>query len=121
MASLREEARWVLDVARDGIGWIIVYKTGRSWHCLDIYPDVLNEAGDMAFEEDDLAQIRNNILTVDPNAILVNSDWCNLGDTETMTLQSLCDALRWQYELGHQLLSDKLPQEDTEPEEPADD
>ena len=107
MATLRDEARYVLDEAREGIAWIAVGKVGRGWIAAAVWPDLLDDAGAMNFDEDELPILRA-ILDQDPNAILVNSEYSNLGDPETMTLQSLCDALRWQYHLGHQLLAYKI-------------
>lgn len=30
---------------RDGIGWVIVYRTGRSWHALTVWSDLGNTSG----------------------------------------------------------------------------
>lgn len=109
MASLREEARWFLDEARDGIAWIAVWKTGRAWHCEKI--------DGLEYEVGDWLKHRNSsfgverwckpgevltkleaIFKADSNAILVNGYYTNLGDPDYMTLQSLVEALRWQYE-----------------------
>ena len=107
MASLREEARYVLEDCRDGIGWIAVWKTGRSWHCKRVY-DLEWVEGDWrqhteshweCKEADDIALLQA-IYAQDPNATLVNGYYCNLGDPDEMTIKSLTDALRWQYEDG---------------------
>ena len=108
MASMREEARWYLQEARDGIAWLIVSKRGRGWEITSIYPDVLDDTGRIAIAEDDMDYVWR-ALRIDPNSVLLNSYYHNLGDTECMTLQSLCDAIRWQYKLGYNLLSDQIP------------
>lgn len=110
MASLRNEAQHVLDIAKDGIGWIAVWKVGRSWNCREFYPDVTENRGacQLTLDEDDLVEIRE-ILAEDQAAILVNSWYDNLGDCECMTRDSLAEALRWQYEQGHNRAAD-LPQ-----------
>lgn len=109
MASLREEARWVLDDARNGIAWIAVWKTGRSWHCVPFYATEYVERNRLTGAEahfeidaDDLAELRK-ILAEDPEAILVNGYYRNIGSLEDMTLDSLVDGLRWQYGKGGNL------------------
>ena len=37
MAALRDIARDFAAEIRDGIGWTIVYRTGRSWNALTIW------------------------------------------------------------------------------------
>lgn len=106
MASLRLAAQDVLDVARDGIGWIALYKQGRSWTSFSFWPDVTKD-GTLVFEDYELEQLRE-IVKIDPNAILVNSWQHNLGDTTCMTRDTLTAALRWQYELGHFLITNHL-------------
>ena len=39
MAALKEVAREYASEIRDGIGWVIVYRTGRSWHALTVWSD----------------------------------------------------------------------------------
>lgn len=97
MASIRIEAQDVLDVAKDGIGWIAVWKNGRSWRTMTFWPDVA-ESGRPAFDDWELGGLKN-MLEVDPGAVIVNSYYHNLGDIECMTRDSLADALRWHYEL----------------------
>lgn len=42
MAALRDIARDFAAEIRDGIGWTIVYRTGRSWNALTIWSDIWN-------------------------------------------------------------------------------
>ena len=42
MAALKEIAREYATEIRDGIGWVIVYRTGRSWHALTVWSDLGN-------------------------------------------------------------------------------
>lgn len=42
MAALRDIARDFAPEIRDGIGWTIVYRTGRSWNALTIWSDIWN-------------------------------------------------------------------------------
>ena len=107
MAGLRIEARDVLDEARDAIAFIAVWKNGRSWRCMAFYPDVVDDNPTLAFEDFERNQLEN-IVKIDPQAILVNGYYDNLGDCDCMTRDSLADALRWQYENGHNLIADTL-------------
>ena len=50
MAALKEIAREYADEIRDGIGWLIVYRTGRSWHALTVWSDLSNNE----WETDDI-------------------------------------------------------------------
>lgn len=42
MAALKDIAREYASEIRDGIGWVIVYRTGRSWHGLTVWSDLGN-------------------------------------------------------------------------------
>lgn len=106
MASLRQTAQDMLDVARDGIGWIALWKDGKGWMAMDFYPDI-DRTGHLTFEDYELEGLRN-IAKLDPQAILVNGWEHNLGDTTCMTRESLADALRWQYGLQHYLVKDAV-------------
>ena len=52
MAALKEIARDVASEILDGIGWVIVYRTGRSWHSVTLYSDL----GNMTAEDYDTMQ-----------------------------------------------------------------
>ena len=110
MASLREEARWVLDDAKAGIDWIAVWKTGRTWHA-ETMIDVEYEEAQSRFHKpskwligDDGAKRLMEIFAEDENAILVNPYYCNLGPFEEMTLESLIDGIRFQYGFGGDIM-----------------
>lgn len=107
MASIRIESQDVLDESREGIAFIAVWKNGRSWFCMAFYPDVIDDAPTLAFEDYELRMLEN-IANKDEHAVLVNSYYHNLGDCTCMTRDSLADALRWQYEKGYSLVSDFL-------------
>lgn len=107
MASIRIEAQDVLDIARDGIGWIALWKNGRSWETMIFWPDV-DSHGHPIFDDFDMEGLKN-IVKTDPGAVLLNSYYHNLGDTTCMTRDSLADTLRWQYELKRFMIDDLLP------------
>ena len=107
MASLREEARWILDTARDGILWFAVWKTGRSWHIREIYsaeycPHNWKSPEKWEIDADDL-QTLEEIYAEDENANLLNGYYRNIGSLEEMTLESLMDGIRFQYDHGGNL------------------
>ena len=67
MAALHEIARQYAEEIRDGIAWVIIWKTGRSWHAESVW---LNQDSD-TFELEDLSTA-TEILEQDPNAVMVN-------------------------------------------------
>ncbi len=107
MATMRQTAQDMIDVAREGIGWIALWKDGKGWMARDFYPEV-NRDGTLTFEDYELDALRS-ISSTDPEAILVNGWEHNLGDTTCMTRDTLAAALRWQYELNHYTVVDYLP------------
>lgn len=98
MASIRQAAQDVLDEARDGIAWIAVWKDGKGWMTRTYYPDI-DRQGNLIFEDYDLESLRT-LVEFDPDAILVNGFYWNLGDLDVMDRDSLANALRWQYNMG---------------------
>ena len=106
MASIRQAAQDVLDIGRDGIGWIALWKDGKGWMSMGFWPDI-NREGRLTFEDYEIESLRN-IAKLDPQAILVNSWEHNLGDTTCMTRDSLAEALRWQYGNQHYLVKDAV-------------
>jgi hypothetical protein len=103
MASIRQAAQNVLGEARDGIAWIAFWKDGRGWKSETFYPDYDENTQRFKFTDDELDAL-NDIVHTDRTACFVNSWYHNLGDTETMTRDSLASTLRWQYDLGHAML-----------------
>lgn len=99
MAALHEIARQYADEIRDGIAWVIIWKTGRSWHAESVW---LNPDSD-TFELDDLSTA-TEILEQDPNAVMVNGYYCgHFG--ENMTIAELEAGILWHYEGGCNLLN----------------
>lgn len=96
MAALRDIARDFAAEIRDGIGWTIVYRTGRSWNALTIWSDIWNGE----WETDDLNDAIG-ILKADPDAVIVNGYYCgHFG--EGMTIDEIAAGIRWHYEGGPQ-------------------
>ena len=107
MASIRQAAQDVIDEARDGIAWIALWKDGKGWMSMSFWPDYDEATNRFTFDEYDKSALQN-IIKLDPAAVLVNSYYCNLGDTECMTRDSLVAHLRWQYEAGSSNLAAAL-------------
>ena len=100
MAALRDIARDFAAEIRDGIGWTIVYRTGRSWNALTIWSDIWNGE----WETDDLNDAIG-ILKADPDAVIVNGYYCgHFG--EDMTIDEISAGIRWHYEGGRNRLAD---------------
>ena len=96
MAALRDIARDFAAEIRDGIGWTIVYRTGRSWNALTIWNG--------EWETDDLNEAIG-ILKADPDAVIVNGYYCgHFG--EDMTIDEIAAEIRWHYEGGCNRLAD---------------
>ena len=123
MASLKEEARYILDDAKDGIAWLAIWKTGRTWHAETMYDDVEYTEGrkyprkiESSWRiEDEAAERLREIWAEDHNAILVNPYYDNLGPFEEMTLTSLIEGIRFQYDFGGNVMEilRKAGKEDT--------
>ena len=104
MAALNTIVKEWADELREGIAWLIVWKTGRSWNAQAVWLSVDNDT----FEPEDLEASRN-ILQQDPNAVMLNGYYCGrLG--EDMTRNELAAGIRWHYENGFHLLKDSIAQ-----------
>lgn len=95
MAALKEIAREYADEIRDGIGWLIVYRTGRSWHALTVWSDLSNNE----WETDDINDALE-ALRLDPRAVALNGYY--LGRFGDMTIDA---GIRWHYERGTNALA----------------
>lgn len=99
MAALKEIAREYADEIRDGIGWLIVYRTGRSWHALTVWSDL----GNNEWETDDINDALE-ALRLDPRAVALNGYY--LGRFGDMTIDDIVAGIRWHYERGTNALAD---------------
>lgn len=98
MAALNAIAREWADELREGIAWVIVWKTGRSWNAQAVW---LN-CDDDTFEPEDL-ELARKVLEQDPNAVMLNGYYCgHFG--EDMTAAELAAGIRWHYENGYNTL-----------------
>ena len=93
MAALKEIAREYASEIRDGIGWLIVYRTGRSWHALTVWSDL----GNNEWETDDINDALE-ALRLDPRAVALNGYY--LGHFGDMTIDDIAAGIRYHYERG---------------------
>lgn len=114
MAALNAIAREYADEIRDGIAWVIVWKTGRSWHAESVY---LNPDDD-TFKPEDLGMVRK-ALEQDPNAVMLNGYYCG-HLAEDMSAAEIAGGIRWHYENGYNLLKDSAAFPPEPMERPAD-
>lgn len=98
MAALKEVAREYASEIRDGIGWVIVYRTGRSWHALTVWSDL----GNNEWETDDINDALE-ALRLDPRAVALNGYY--LGRFGDMTIDDIAAGIRWHYERGTNALA----------------
>lgn len=100
MAALNTIAREWADELREGIAWVIVWKTGRSWNAQAVWLSY----DDDTFEPEDL-ELARKVLEQDPNAVMLNGYYCgHLG--EKMTVAEIIDGIRWHYDRHANLLKD---------------
>ena len=99
MATLRELARENIIEAAEGICWFAIWKTGRSWNLERFYVDYDERTHLFKIDEDDKEYLRE-ILKDDYSAKFVNGYYDNIGSMEEMTVSSLTDGLRFQYDRG---------------------
>lgn len=99
MAALKEIAREYASEIRNGIGWVIVYRTGRSWHALTVWSDL----GNNEWETDDINDALE-ALRLDPRAVALNGYY--LGRFGDMTVDDIAAGIRWHYENGTNALAD---------------
>ena len=98
MAALKEVAREYASEIRDGIGWVIVYRTGRAGHALTVWSDL----GNNEWETDDINDALE-ALRLDPRAVALNGYY--LGRFGDMTIDDIAAGIRWHYERGTNALA----------------
>ncbi len=113
MASLHEIAKLEGDILRIGEGWVIVWKTGRSWHSQSVFLDA-----DGFFPPSALALVQD-ILRQDPQAVMLNGVKCG-GFWQSMKAADVELSIRWYYDRNLRLLKDSAAFH-PEPEKTVDD
>jgi len=100
MAALTTIAKEWENELRDGIAWVIVWKTGRSWNAQAVWLDAFYDT----FELEDVWFARK-VLELDSHAVILNGYYCGHFH-ETMTISELAAGIRWHYENGCNLLAE---------------
>ncbi len=100
MAALTTIAKEWANELRDGIAWVIVWKTGRSWNAQAVWLDAFYDT----FELEDVWFARK-VLELDSHAVILNGYYCGHFH-ETMTISELAAGIRWHYENGCNLLAE---------------
>lgn len=99
MAGIREIAREYRDEIMNGIAWVAIWKTGKSWNARAFW---LNTESDM-IEDEDMQEARD-IVAADANAIFINEYYCaHMGDGKQ---EEIVSAIRFFYEEGWHKLAD---------------
>ena len=91
MSSLIDCVRRNQDELRDGIAWVIFWRSGRSWGTDYIYLE-----DDDAIDPDDLARLQD-IVAVYPDAVILNGYYCG-HLAEDMSVPELARGVRWHHD-----------------------
>lgn len=99
MAGIREIVREYRDEIMEGIAWVAIWKTGRSWNARAFW---LNSDSDM-IEDEDMQEARD-IVAADANAIFINEYYCaHMGEGK---LEDIVAGIKFFYEEGWHTLED---------------
>lgn len=81
MASLKDLVYDNIDSITDGIEWVAIYKTGRSWNLTCFFvTDGSYDTGYSVSSED--AKELCSIIQIDPHAIIVNGYYCGYPEDD---------------------------------------
>lgn len=104
--TMKEAAQQLREDAQDGICWIALYKFGRGWSFNTFYLDEKRDGAVVLDYPEDMDALQD-ILAIDPHAIIVNGYQHNLAvEDGHVTRDDLARALRWQYDLQRNTLAD---------------
>lgn len=98
MAALREMVRWYNDEIQDGICWVAVWKRGRSWDAEAFYPEDGSYGYGYVFAREDMERMQD-IITIDPAAVMLNGYFCNVGTDENrrVPVGYIVRGIEWNY------------------------
>lgn len=101
--TLKKIVRDQIDIARDAIAWIALWKVGNSWFSTCFWPEDFDN-DEPVFSSEDIEQMQK-ICHDDQRAILTNAYYRNLGSLENMTQKSLEDGLFTAYVLHRSMMN----------------
>lgn len=99
MAALKEIAREYASEIRDGIGWVIVYRTGRSWNALTVWSDL----GNNEWETDDINDALE-ALRLDPRAVALNGYYPNATEEAVERVAEAASSMKLSPEIMQRIL-----------------
>ncbi len=102
--TLNELVHLYIDELRDGIAWVVFWKTINIWNAVDIWLDIVD--GNFVIKDDDKVLIEE-VLHQDSNAVILNSYYCDYLN-EDMSVEELTNGVRWHYDNKSNLLKDFL-------------
>ncbi len=105
MACLRDIAHYEADTIREGVGWVIVYRTGRSWQSISIWLD-----DNDLIPDEDMTKVKE-IAKKDIGAVMLNGYYCG-HFAQDMTNEEIATGIRWHYRNGYNLLTDRIEEAD---------
>lgn len=101
MSSIRSIASEYKDEIQDGIAYIALWKVGRSWNATTFYPELGDDGDQPIFNDPDDIEELKKISNEDPDAVLLNACYDNLGGTsdeeDCANVKTLADFLAYQY------------------------
>lgn len=99
MARIEDVAKQLKPAAEEGVGWLLVWKTGKNWHGATVWPDYNENTCTMTMDREDI-EIVLEAIDQDVNAILVNGYVHNLGVSNyRVSIRTLAENLRYHYKL----------------------
>lgn len=109
MASLKEIAREYRDEIMDGIAWVAIWKTGRSWNAKAFWLNLETER----IEDEEMEEARE-IVAADPKAIFINEYYtAHMGEGK---LDEIVEGIRFMYENEYNLLANNTAYAEEEQE-----
>ena len=98
MASIKEIAKYYNGDIQDGIHWVAIWKTGRSWNAEVFYEDDGDYENGYIYSKEDREQMKA-ILKEDSTAIMINGYYTNCGTDENrqVPVNDIIAGIEWNY------------------------
>ncbi len=98
MASIREIVRWYNDEIQDGIAWVAIWKEGRAWKAEAFWIEDGSYDDGYIFEREDRERMEE-IIKIDPRAVMLNGYYCNVGAIEDgkAPITNIVCGVEWNY------------------------
>ena len=98
MASIKEIVRYYNDEIQDGIAWVAIWKEGRSWKAEAFWAEDGGYDDGYTFEREDMERMEE-IIKIDPRAVMLNGYYCNCGAVEdgTAPIADIVCGVEWNY------------------------